>query len=124
MNLATHQERYLFVNFHGLRVTFPTSYICNTVIKNKGCCTCDMAVNDLSCTPCINIVSQIPLLLITLIITPNISPTYLHCFLAHQSQTLQVVHFAIWQYEITDGHEMTLERRLYMSYLDSQSLVL
>ena len=91
------------------------------VIKNRDCCTCDMAVNDLSCTPRINIVSQIPLLLITLTITPNTPPTYLHCFLAHQSQILQVVHFAIWQYGITDGHEMTLERILYTSCLDRKS---
>jgi len=28
MNLDTTQERYLFVNFHGLRVTFHTSHIC------------------------------------------------------------------------------------------------
>jgi hypothetical protein len=28
MNLDTTKERYLFVNFHGLRVTFPTSHIC------------------------------------------------------------------------------------------------
>ena len=27
MNLATTQERYSFVNFHGLRVTFPITHI-------------------------------------------------------------------------------------------------
>jgi len=27
MNLATTQERYSFVNFHGLRLTFPTTHI-------------------------------------------------------------------------------------------------
>jgi len=31
MNLDATQERYLFVNFYGLRVTFPTSYICVTL---------------------------------------------------------------------------------------------
>ena len=58
------------------------------------------------------------------VITPSKPLTYPHCFLVHQFQTLQVVHFAILQYETIYGHEMTLERRPYMSYLDSQSLVL
>src|SRR5690554_3061499 len=36
MNLATSQERYLFVNFHGLRVTFPTTHIlCRYLQRQK-----------------------------------------------------------------------------------------